>query len=96
MSFLMGLGIEEMLAAMDPEGAEYRAALHLLKPEGMGRTFKVLIQHKGIDRPELDGLKFRPFFGSALVPSRARGEGPEATGSPLASGRTHLTPSLRA
>jgi hypothetical protein len=33
----------------------------------MGSTFKVLIQHKGIHHPELDGLKFKPFFGSALA-----------------------------
>ncbi len=32
----------------------------------MGRTFKILIQHKGIPAPVLDGLKFKPFFGSAL------------------------------
>lgn len=67
MSFLMGLGIEDMLAELEPEGPECRAALHLLKPDGMGRTFKVLIQHKGIERPELDGLKFKPFFGDALA-----------------------------
>lgn len=71
MSFLMGLGIEEMLAGMDPESAGFQAALHLLKPEGMGRTFKVLMQHKGIERPELDGLKFQPFFGSALATQSA-------------------------
>jgi hypothetical protein len=33
----------------------------------MGSTFKMLVQHKGINRPELDGLKFKPFFGSALT-----------------------------
>jgi hypothetical protein len=33
----------------------------------MGRTFKVLIQHKGIEMPTLDGLAFKPFFGSALT-----------------------------
>jgi hypothetical protein len=33
----------------------------------MGRTFKVLVQHKGMPQPELDGLRFKPFFGSALV-----------------------------
>jgi hypothetical protein len=32
----------------------------------MGRTFKILIQHKGLDAPALDGLIFKPFFGSAL------------------------------
>jgi SAM-dependent MidA family methyltransferase len=67
MSFLMGLGLEDFLAKMDPEGAEFRAAIHLVRPEGMGRTFKVLIQHKGIDMPTLDGLAFKPFFGSALT-----------------------------
>lgn len=67
MSFLMGLGVEDMIGQLEPESPEFRAALHLLKPEGMGRTFKILVQHKGIEQPELDGLKFRPFFGSALT-----------------------------
>jgi len=67
MSFLMGLGVEEMIGALEPESRELRAAIHLLKPDGMGSTFKVLIQHKGIGQPELDGLKFKPFFGSALT-----------------------------
>ena len=67
MSFLMGLGVEEMIGELQPESPEFRAAIHLLKPNGMGGTFKVLIQHKGIDHPELDGLKFKPFFGSALA-----------------------------
>ena len=67
MSFLMGLGVEEMMAELEPESPEFRATIHLLKPNGMGSTFKVLVQHKGIKRPELDGLKFKPFFGEALV-----------------------------
>jgi SAM-dependent MidA family methyltransferase len=67
MSFLMGLDAEGMIAHMDMEGPEFRAAIHLLRPEGMGRTFKVLVQHKGIPHPELDGLKFKPFFGEALT-----------------------------
>lgn len=72
MSFLMGLGVEEMIAHLDPEGPELRAAIHLLRPDGMGRTFKVLIQHKGMAAPPLDGLAFKPFFGNALaVPSAA-------------------------
>lgn len=66
MSFLMGLGVEDMIAQLTPETPEFRAALHLLKPEGMGRTFKILVQHKGLDAPALDGLIFKPFFGSAL------------------------------
>ena len=67
MSFLMGLGAEEIIGRLEPESLAFRAAIHLLKPNGMGSTFKVLIQHKGIDRPQLDGLKFKPFFGSALA-----------------------------
>lgn len=66
MSFLMGLGVEEMIAQLTPETPEFRAALHLLTPEGMGRTFKILVQHKGLEAPTLDGLIFKPFFGSAL------------------------------
>lgn len=67
MSFLMGLGVEEMIGILELESPEFRAAIHLLKPDGMGRTFKVLVQHKGISCPELDGLKFKPFFGTALA-----------------------------
>jgi SAM-dependent MidA family methyltransferase len=67
MSFLMGLGVEDMIEKLQPESPSFHAALHLLKPDGMGSTFKVLIQHKGISPPELDGLKFKPFFGSALA-----------------------------
>ncbi|TKS60598.1 MAG: SAM-dependent methyltransferase [Nitrospira sp.] len=67
MSFLMGLGVEEMIGELEPESPEFRAAIHLLKPDGMGSTFKVLVQHKGISHPELDGLRFKPFFGSALA-----------------------------
>jgi SAM-dependent MidA family methyltransferase len=67
MSFLMGLGAEQMIGELAPESQEFQAAIHLLRPNGMGDTFKVLIQHKGMDHPELDGLKFKPFFGSALA-----------------------------
>jgi hypothetical protein len=57
---------------LEPESPAFRAAIHLLKPDGMGSTFKVLVQHKGIGHPELDGLKFKPFFGSALTPSLSK------------------------
>jgi SAM-dependent MidA family methyltransferase len=66
-SFLTGLGVEEMVGKLEPESPAFRAAIHLLKPNGMGSTFKVLVQHKGISCPELHGLKFKPFFGSALA-----------------------------
>jgi SAM-dependent MidA family methyltransferase len=42
MSFLMGLGVEEMIAQLAPETPEFRAALHLLKPEGMDGPLKFL------------------------------------------------------
>jgi SAM-dependent MidA family methyltransferase len=71
MSFLMGLGAEEMIGKLEQDSQEFRAAIHLLRPDGMGSTFKVLVQHKGISRPELDGLKFKPFFGSALMRSES-------------------------
>jgi SAM-dependent MidA family methyltransferase len=29
----------------------------LINPEGMGETFRVFIQHKGIESPRLVGLK---------------------------------------
>ena len=74
MSFLMGLGAEEMIGELEPESPEFRAAIHLLKPDGMGRTFKVLVQHKGMSHPELKGLKFKPFFGSALAANRVNGQ----------------------
>jgi SAM-dependent MidA family methyltransferase len=67
MSFLIASGMEEILETLAPDSPEFAGAIHLLRPEGMGRTFKVLVQHKGIARPELDGLKFQPFFGSALI-----------------------------
>jgi SAM-dependent MidA family methyltransferase len=67
MSFLMGLGVEQLIASLEPESPEFRAAIHLLKPTGMGGTFKVLVQHKGIEQPQLDGLKFKPFFIDALT-----------------------------
>lgn len=67
MSFLMGLGVEEMIAGLEPESPAFRAAIHLLRPEGMGRTFKVLVQHKGLEQPVLDGLRYKPFFGDVLA-----------------------------
>lgn len=67
MSFLIGLGVEEMLQSLDPESAACRSAGQLLRPAGMGGTFKILIQHKALKTPELDGLRYQPFFDEALV-----------------------------
>ncbi len=71
MSFLMGLGVEQMIAELEQDSPQFKAAIHLLRPNGMGTTFKVLIQHKGIPQPALDGLQYKPFFGSALTTQSA-------------------------
>lgn len=71
MSFLIGLGVEQVLDSLEPGSAAFQSVLHLLRPEGMGGTFKILIQHKGLDQPELDGLRYKPFFGDALSLARS-------------------------
>lgn len=62
--FLIGLGILQELESFTKEvsemdGLKLRLSLkHLIDPEtGMGEVFKVLIQHKGIAKPSLDGLR---------------------------------------
>ena len=62
--FLIGLGIlrgmEEAAKGMSElEGLKMRLSLkHLIEPGmGMGEIFKVLIQHKGVGEPRLDGLR---------------------------------------
>jgi SAM-dependent MidA family methyltransferase len=61
--FLLALGVLEEMARL-VEGKEEQKAMaeritikNLILPGGMGDTFKVLIQHKGIKRPQLDGLR---------------------------------------
>ena len=81
--FLMGLGVESAFAGLDPESPEFAELRQLLRPEGMGTTFKILVQHKGIGAPALDGLRSKPYFEDALyaglppspLPSPSRGEG---------------------
>lgn len=62
--FLMAMGLLEEMAeiskGMSPvESLQLRLSLkHLIDPErGMGEVFKVLIQHRGMEKPELRGLK---------------------------------------
>jgi SAM-dependent MidA family methyltransferase len=62
--FLMGLGILQEMESLEKgmpeiEGLRLRLSLkHLIEPEsGMGEVFKVLVQHRGIEKPQLDGLK---------------------------------------
>jgi SAM-dependent MidA family methyltransferase len=49
------------------EGLKMRLSLkHLIEPGvGMGEIFKVLIQHKGVEKPRLDGMRG---FRSILAP----------------------------
>jgi SAM-dependent MidA family methyltransferase len=63
MAFLVVLGRGNEFADLYDEGSSelerIRARLmlkSLIHPEGMGETFRVFIQHKGIDRPHLTGL----------------------------------------
>ena len=62
--FLIGLGILQEMESLhmgmsEIDGLKLRLSLkHLIEPEaGMGEVFKVLIQHKGVERPQLDGLR---------------------------------------
>jgi SAM-dependent MidA family methyltransferase len=62
--FLIGLGILQETEFLQRElseidGLRLRLSLkHLIEPEaGMGEVFKVLIQHKRIEKPPLDGLR---------------------------------------
>ncbi len=65
MSFLMGLGIAQEMESAPKE--EFEAMKRLILPNDMGRTYKVLIQHKGIEQPVLDGLKFKAFFDPTIL-----------------------------
>jgi len=61
--FLLALGILDEVARVGEAKAEWEAMAerltikNLILPGGMGETFKVLIQHKGIEGPQLDGLR---------------------------------------
>jgi len=66
-NFLLGLGICDELAEADAScGAgeaekvkSNRELARLIAPGGMGDTFKVLVQHKGVEKPALKGFSFR-------------------------------------
>jgi SAM-dependent MidA family methyltransferase len=62
--FLIALGILQEIELLTQEASELDglklrlSLMHLIEPEaGMGEIFKVLIQHKGIGKPLLDGLR---------------------------------------
>ena len=62
--FLLALGLLQEMESLGRDMSEMDALRlrlslkHLIEPEmGMGEVFKVLIQHKGIHKPQLDGLR---------------------------------------
>ena len=65
-NWLMGLGVEEMVLDLEQESKEVQALSQLLRPHGMGTTFKVLVQRKGIEEGPLQGLRYRAFFDDVL------------------------------
>jgi SAM-dependent MidA family methyltransferase len=67
LNFLMSLGIAQEMERFDPESPETLSVKRLLARESMGGVFKVLIQHKGLTPPLLEGLTFRPYFKDVLA-----------------------------
>ena len=65
-NWLMGLGVEEWVQGKDQESKEVQALMQLLRPNGMGKTFKVLVQKKGVEFEALQGLRYQAFFDDVL------------------------------
>ena len=66
-NWLIGLGVDGMVEDQDQESKEIQALAQLLRPHGMGTTFKVLVQAKGIEPVPLQGLRYRAFFDDVLL-----------------------------
>ncbi len=62
-NFLLGLGVLDGLREAGGDDYEKinhnRSIARLIAPGGMGDTFKVLVQHKGMEKPELKGFSFK-------------------------------------
>lgn len=67
LNFLMSLGIDAYCATLPDDAPELLSIAHLLRPHGMGTTFKVLLQAKGLGSAPLDGLRHSPFFDGSLA-----------------------------
>lgn len=65
-NWLIGLGVEDLVRDQDQESEDVRALAHLLRPHGMGTTFKVLAQRKGMEPFALQGLRYRAFFDDVV------------------------------
>ena len=55
--YLIALGMLEKLQGSTMDVHTVLKAKNLLHPEAMGEAFKVLIQHKNVDNPQLQGLR---------------------------------------
>ncbi|MCI0527089.1 MAG: SAM-dependent methyltransferase [Nitrospira sp.] len=71
--FLMGLGIAQEMEVRLQKHTDHQsreqellAMKGLIAPDGLGRVFKVLIQHKRLKGLKLDGLTYRPFSPEVL------------------------------
>ncbi|GAX62114.1 hypothetical protein SCALIN_C28_0317 [Candidatus Scalindua japonica] len=76
-NFLIALGILNKMNESQGDFNKLLTMKNLFLPGGMGDTFKVLIQHKGVDKPELIGL--RSMSEPGLV-SEIEGYYPDASG----------------
>ncbi|MCA9499476.1 MAG: SAM-dependent methyltransferase [Nitrospira sp.] len=65
-NWLIGLGVEDLVRDQDQESEDVKALAHLLRPHGMGTTFKVLAQRKGMKPFALQGLRYRAFFDDVV------------------------------
>lgn len=66
LNFLMSLGIDRYCATLPDDSPELLSIAHLLRPHGMGTTFKVLLQQKRLGTTPLDGVRHSPFFDGSL------------------------------
>ena len=65
-NWLIGLGVEELVRDQDQESEDVRALAYLLRPQGMGKTFKVLVQRKGMKSFNFQGLRYPAFFDDVV------------------------------
>ena len=61
-NWLIGLGVEDLVRDQEQESEDVRALSYLLRPHGMGKTFKVLVQRKGMEPFTFQGLRYPAFF----------------------------------
>jgi SAM-dependent MidA family methyltransferase len=65
-NWLIGLGVEELVRDQDQESDDVKALMQLLRPHGMGKTFKVLVQRKGMESFPVQGLRYPAFFDEVV------------------------------